>query len=487
MPDINNVVLVNPDVGAVDDHKVWRQTRNLPIRVGYTASILKNKVEKVSIIDMKLYSIPQFIEKIAAIRPDMIMIRAGLNVSSFSASTMPVTRKLIRAVKETNPGIIVVVAGPYPTIIKDNILNEKLVNKFADYILYGEEEIILPDLIDYLREGRNLGLFKGLSYRSNGQWKSNLESRFVENLDSLPWPAYDLMEVNKYLYHTVISGRGCQFNCSFCAVGEVAGGGQRLRSVKDVVNEMEFLYRTLGCKPISFYDENFFFSKERTIELCNKMLSRPVKFIWTVFQGGRVDKTDKEILMLMKKAGCFSIGFGLESADDVVLKNIDKRITVDDVKRTSKMMKDAGMRAKFFITVGNPGDTKESINKTIELVKEIVPDHLIPNMVVPYPNTRLKDWVERNAISLTDKIEDNFYTNDTFQVPQPTFETKDFSAKDRVKMFRKAASVSIGLSRLRPFLKRSLKYFLENSSFRFDLLKQLYYFIYFSSKRLLRL
>lgn len=487
MPDINNVVLVNPDVGAIDDNKVWRQTRNLPIRVGYTASILKNKVEKVSILDMKLYSTHQFIEKIAEIRPDMIVVRVGLNVSSFSASAMPVTRRLIKAVKEFDPKIVVVVAGPYPTIIRDRILDEESVNNFADYVLYGEEEIILPDLIDYLREDRDLGLVKGLSYRSNGQWKSNLESRFVENLDSLPWPAYDLMEINKYLYHTVVSSRGCQFNCLFCTAGKVAGGGQRLRAVKDVVSEMEFLHRTLGCKAISFYDENFFFSRERTAELCNEMLSRPVKFMWTVFQGGRVDKTDRETLMLMKKAGCFSIGFGLESADAVVLKNINKKITVDDVKRTSRLMKDAGMRAKFFITIGNPGDTKKSINKTIELVKEIVPDHLIANMVVPYPNTSLKDWVEKNAISLTDKIEDNFYTNDTLQVPQPTFETEDFSAKDRIKMFRKAASVSIGLSRLRPFLKRSLKYFLENSSFRADLIRQLYYFVYFSSKRFLRL
>ena len=487
MPDINNVVLVNPDVGAVEDKKLWSRARNLPIRVGYTAGLLKSKVEKVTIIDMKLYGIRQFRGKIAEIGPDMVMVRVGLNVSSFSASALPITRKLIRAVKELNPKIVVVVAGPYPTIIGDDILKEESVNKYVDYVLYGEEEIILPELIDYLREGRDLNAFKGLSFRSEGHWKSNTERRFVENLDSLPWPAYDRMEVNRYLCHTIVSSRGCQFSCVFCAVGTVAGGGQRLRSVKDVVNEMEFLQRTFGPRPISFYDENFFFSKGRTIELCNEILSRPTKFHWTVFQGGRVDKTDPEVLVMMNRAGCFAIGFGLESADDTVLKNIDKRITVDDVKRTSRMMKEAGMRAKFFVTIGNPGDTKKSINRTIELVKEIVPDHLIANMVVPYPNTRLKKWVERNAISLTDKIEDNFYTNDTLQVPQPTFETEDFSAQERIKMFRKVASVSIGLSRLRPFLKRSLKYFLENRYFRADLIRQFYYFIYFSSKRHLRL
>lgn len=341
--------------------------------------------------------------------------------------------------------------------------------------------------IDYLSEDRDLSLLEGISYKSNEQWQHNKGCRFVENLDSLPWPAHDLMEINKYQYHTLITGRGCEFNCSFCTTRKVSGKGQRLRSINDVVNEMEFLYRVYGQKPFSFYDENFFFSKSRLIGLCNEILSQPVKFNWRVFQGGRVDKVDRELLVLMKKSGCFSIGFGLESADEDVLKKMNKKITVDDIKRASKMMKEANIRASFFVTIGNHGDTTKSIDKTIRLIKDIVPNYVIVNMVVPYPNTPLKNWVDKdeNVITLRKECVDTFYTNDTFKVPQPAFETEDLSVEERIKMFCKAAAVAIGLSELKTFIKRSLKYFMENRRYRLDIIRQLYYFFYFNLKRLL--
>jgi radical SAM superfamily enzyme YgiQ (UPF0313 family) len=486
MTDICSVVLINPDVNIPSDKKGWRNVRGLPVRVGYSASVLKGRVENISIIDMKLHNLRSFTEKITSIKPDMVMVRAGLNVPAFSASTMPVVRRLIEEVKRISPGTRVVVSGPYPTIVEEKIVLDPAVGMYADFIIYGEEEALLPELIDYLRDGRDLGPLPGLSYKKDGIWKHNGGCRFVEHLDSLPWPAYDLMEISKYRTHTIISSRGCPFTCAFCATAKVAGKGERLRSVKDVVDEMEFLYRTYGPKILSFYDENFFFSRQRTLELCNEMLGRNLKFSWRVFEGGRVDKVDREILTALKKSGCLMIGFGLESADEAVLKNIDKKITADDVRRAAALMDEVGIKSNFFVTIGNPGDRKESVEKTIRLIKDIVPNYVMVNMIVPYPNTPLKEWAEKNGVVLSENYEDTFYTNDTYRVPRPSFETADFTAKERTALFRKAASVSIGLSELRPFLRRSWQYFSENKGYGADVPVQVYYFLYFRLKKLRR-
>src|SRR3989344_3743112 len=216
---------------------------------------------------------------------------------------------------------------------------------------------------------------------------------FAEDLDKLPIPAYNLLEMDKYEhpmlknknFSIVITSRNCPFGCKFC-FREMYGKGYRTRSPKLVVEELKLLQDKFDVKSIYFQDLEFCLEKKRISEICSLIVENRIKIEWGCTT--RVTSVDEEMLRKMKDAGCKFIAYGLETADEEVLNNLNKGITLEKVRDAIKITKDIGIKTVLTYMVGLPKDSDKAQEKSFETCKEIEPDVIGDGVVcIPYPDT----------------------------------------------------------------------------------------------------
>jgi radical SAM superfamily enzyme YgiQ (UPF0313 family) len=275
-----------------------------------------------------------------------------------------------------------------------------------------EGEVTLAELLERLEGGRDPGDLPGLVHRRDGEIKVNPPRPYIQDLDSLPLPAFDLIEdFDVYappLFHykerpvgSVITSRGCPYECTFCEK-TTFGNRLRLRSARSVVDEIELLVRRHGVKEISFSDDTFTLNRRRVYEIFDDVRARGLEFPWTCM--ARMDRTvDEPLLRYMRDNGCWYILFGIESGDPEILREIKKKIDLDDVRRIIDICHRLGIVSKGFFIVGHPRETPESIERTIKLACDLKLDYINVTINTPMPGSYQYEHVEEyGTIDISD-------------------------------------------------------------------------------------
>lgn len=301
--------------------------------------------------------------------------------------------------KKVNPKCLVVMGGPHViSMQRINRLDTIFEGGCIDFAISGEGEITLVELANALNTGKkDFSKIAGLVWKHDEKPVINKPRADIENLDELPFPAFELLKSKGYRrtpasfkrepVYPIMVGRGCPYDCVFC--NKIFGRRVRFRSVDNVIKELIHLKNDLGAKEIRFWDETLTLDKKYIMELCKKMISLRLNLSWTCY--GHVNTFDEEAFRWMKKAGCWEIDFGVEGGTDKVLKEINKGITVEQVRRDIKIVKKAGMEARCFFILGLPGDDEYSVKETINLAVSSNPDYAMFYLLQVYPGTRLWD------------------------------------------------------------------------------------------------
>lgn len=269
---------------------------------------------------------------------------------------------------------------------------------FIDFVLFGEADYTVLELCNFINSGRtDYEKIHGLAYRKVDKVFVNGARPFINDLDKLPSPVWDLVDMTKYHVSDfmwrgkgavpLITSRGCPGQCIFCATSQVNGRKFRAQSAERIVSDIEYLVKTYGVKYIVFVDDVFTIDKKRVQKFCELMIEKKFNIRW--FCLARVNSVDIGLLNLMKKAGCNWIEYGVESGDTTVLRTIKKGITIEQAKTAFLMTHDAGIKTFGTFMFGHPGETKESVERTIQFAIELDPDIAQFSIVAPLPGTEL--------------------------------------------------------------------------------------------------
>jgi anaerobic magnesium-protoporphyrin IX monomethyl ester cyclase len=303
--------------------------------------------------------------------------------------------EFLNEVKKINPKLKTVVYGNQSTFFaKDTVFKEGI-----DFGVHREAEFVIRDLVRTIDTGKDLRDVKGITYRVNGSAQTTDPQPFIRNLDELPIPDRTMLPagityfnpiVKRMPFTTMTTSRGCPAKCNYCSAPPFYGRIYRTQSAERVVNEMEKI-QSLGYKEVFFRDEVFNFKRSRVIDICKGLIKRRVDLSWIV--SSRVDTVDKEMLEYMKEAGCHMLRFGIESGDQKILDNIEKGATLEQARQAFKWINEVGLESHCHCMMGMPGETSETLEKTIRFVLELKPSTMTCGVCTPYPGTKLFDNV----------------------------------------------------------------------------------------------
>jgi hopanoid biosynthesis associated radical SAM protein HpnJ len=308
--------------------------------------------------------------------------------------------------KDANPKLKVAFVGPPVSINPEGTLRA---SKAIDFVVRREFDY---QVVDYAN-GKPLAELPGVSYRENGGFRHNPDGGFIENLDALPWATkiyqrdLDITRYNiPFLLNPFLSfytARGCPAQCTFCLWPQTFSGHRwRLRSSDDVAAEFGWAIEAFpNLKEIYFDDDTFNYRRARTIELCSKL--KPLKFTWS--STSRVT-TDYDTLKAMKEAGCRLLVVGYESGDPQILKNIKKGATIEMAERFTANCKKLGLQVHGDFMVGLPGETRESLRRSVEYAKRLDCTTIQVSIAHPFPGTEFYDYAQRNGLLTLDSMLD---------------------------------------------------------------------------------
>ncbi len=362
-----------------------------PLGILYIAGyLLKKSSHRVKVLDALLedMDIEALKKEVVEFSPDVV----GISAITLNLLEVLLTAK---AVKEVNPSIRVVVGGPHTSLYPHQTVSLEGV----DYVIVGEGEIPFHRLLDYLEKPKDsFPKDMGILSKEGGDVTPYVNF----NLDHLPFPARHLVPYKKYRsvvsthppFTTIMGSRGCPYQCTFCytAGGKIFRG----RTPKNILEEVKECIE-LGIYEFFFFDENFTLKKERVEEFCHLILKEGLKIYWDV--RSRVDHGERDMLKLMKEAGCQRIQFGVESGSQKILNRLKKGFSVEQAQKAFKWAKEAGILTYADFMIGNPDETMEDIEKTLKFAQKLDPDYVHFSITMPLPHTKLyQEALERGII-----------------------------------------------------------------------------------------
>ncbi len=374
---MTSVLLIYPFFKPRWDRSVFRFP---PLGLAYLAAGLIEAGHDVRLLDCT------FLRKKEAIKTAMDT-RAEI-VGIYCMATMVEDCRLFARILRPRCRLLVA-GGPLPTCEPESFLD------LFDIVVRGEGEITVRELMQAYTQKENWDSIPGIVYRSGKDIVWNESREFIKDLDRIPFPARRLLPNDAYIRYgkkkygysitTVMSTRGCPFHCEFCS-NVVFGGSYRERSAASVVDEIESVL-ALGYDRISFADDVFTLKKERVLKVCGEINRRNLNFLWECL--GRVDTLDEETALEMKRSGCRRIFFGLESGDERILELMNKKITPAMARTAVETARRAGLEVGAFFILFYPGDTDESVAKTLRFATALPADYLGLSMPYPLPGTAL--------------------------------------------------------------------------------------------------
>jgi len=326
----------------------------------------------------------------------------------------PAVVRMAQEIKRLDPAVTIIVGGPHVTGSPQTALYDGI-----SYGIIGEGEEALLELLDTLEAGRGPSSVENLIYRDGTGTRINGMRPFVKNLDEMPFPAWDLMNLEDYVdpvyfkgrHLAIFSGRGCPYDCTFCASRVTWRRKLRLRSVENVMDEIRHIVDVLGVRNLMFWDDTFAANKKRATSICNRIIEEDLDISYTVQI--RADASSDELIEALRDSGCAFAAIGVESGSEQILERIGKRETKEQFRDTVSAMKRANLPIIASYIIGLPGDTHETIRETMEFALELDADQSKFMILAPYPGTRVYDIaVEEGLVDPTsfEQMEDlNYY------------------------------------------------------------------------------
>jgi len=319
-------------------------------------------------------------------KPDLVGITA-------LTGTYKSAEIIAKIVKDFDPGIRLVIGGVHPTILPDEVINTDL----FDLVVRGEGENTFLEIA----KGEKKEDIPGLSYRDdNGSIVHNPDRPYIKELDAIPFPARDLYinEPESMDYGYIMTGRGCPFQCTYCASKKIWNRKARFRSEQNVIEELKYVQRTFGTRSFYFIDDTFTLDRKRAKRICQMIIDESLNIEWIC--DTRVDTLDEELLFLMKKSGCTRVKIGVESGSDRILKKIKKGITKDQIRHAVSLIRKARLDFTIYLMIGFPTETNQDVHETIDFARELDPKYYSLSILAPYPGTEIYDDVLKSGITL---------------------------------------------------------------------------------------
>ena len=369
--------------------------------------VLDKEGYKVKLIDAvaKNWSKEQTSDFAKQFKPDLVVIDT-------STPSIRNDVEVAEAIKQALPDVHINLVGTHPTYLPTETLR---MSASIDSVCRDEYDYTVRDLASALESAmdsrKKLTGVKGITYREKGRTRNTPNRPRIKNLDELPFVSEVYkkhLNVRDYFYAslqhpqvTILTARGCPFNCSYC--NSPFKASYRPRSAENVVEELEYIQNELpSVREVMIEDETFPAIKKRTTELCNLMVSRRLRLKWSC--NARVDM-DLDTMRVMKRAGCRLMCVGFESPSQTVLDGIHKGTTRDMQLRFMADTRKAGLLVNGCFMLGLPDDTKESINETVEFAKELEPDTAQFYPIMIYPGTEAYAWAKQNGYLTTEDYE----------------------------------------------------------------------------------
>ncbi len=430
MSKSSRIVLMHPRLdhlvqAATPDYIDENRGTTPPMGLLYLQAALENSNHESLLLDANVENLDykQAAKKALEFQPDLI----GLQAMSF---TLPDAYLQAKAIKELAPEMPIIIGGPHPTIYPIETVELPAV----DFAFAGEGEFGLIKFMDVLTQPEQWQNIPGLAYMEKGEARFNPSSGYIEKMDDIPLPARSSTPWQKYgsvlserdSMTIMITSRGCPFNCIFC---NRMGRRYRYHSAEYVLREIDEINK-LGIKEIFIHDDTFTLNKSRIKEICEGLIERNYDIVWEART--RVDCVDREMLALMRKAGCTRMSFGVESGSPHVLEKMNKGIELKRVEQVFQWCREVGITTLADFMIGNYGEKMEDIKKSQKLVKKINPDYAQFSICSPYPETPLYKLAIEKGIVKSDVWKE--FAKDPMSTFRSPVWTEYFTAEELVKI-----------------------------------------------------
>ncbi len=363
------------------------------LALGYLASALKKKKFAYKIIDCNIEQ--DYLNKIFSLAASFDYVGITATIGNIESAV-----SIAGFIKEKFPDKKIIFGGPQAAAIY-----KELIPEYCDIVVLSEGEHIVVEIM----QGKALSEIKGIAYFDKGKVVINQKREFINDIDSINFPAWEDFDLGKYRpvvkrrgyikqpFVLFLTSRGCPYDCVFCTKN-IHGYQLRLRSVENILAEIDELVNRFGVKGISIADDNFTFYPDRVKEICSKIIERGYKDIsFSVFAGIRSDIGDEEMFRLMKKAGFSFVAFGIESGSQKVLDKVSKRLDLSKVGKTISLAKKAGLYTLGFFMLGFVYDDYNSMKDTIKFAKSLPLDIAGFHIATPLPGTKYYNQLSAKA------------------------------------------------------------------------------------------
>ncbi|MFC1700637.1 B12-binding domain-containing radical SAM protein [Patescibacteria group bacterium] len=392
---------------------------------------------KARVFDLNLlkWDEREFLKRSVEFNPDII----GFSIKS---SNIIEVNRLAVLLSEKIKKAVLVAGGPHITLVGVDFFNK--IGSLFDYGFIGESETNFAEFCDKFSNNYDVRNVNGLVYNKNGQWSVN-SIEYNQQLDNINFPDYSSFVGIDYsvIHYPLLTSRGCPYQCIYCSVNKISGRRWRYRSPQSVILELKQAKEKYGIKYFSILDDNFTLNKQRAIDICDLLIKENINLKWGCPNGLRADSLDIELVRKMKQAGCDSVSIGIESGDKKIFDFINKGETLYDIKMAINLLREEQIKTTGFLIVGLPYDSIRATKNTLKFLKSLnIFGGFKWNMLVPYPKTFIWSWVEKNGRFLIDFTKSRHFNRNGIVV-DPTFETIEFSAKQRKRAFI-LANISTG-------------------------------------------
>jgi anaerobic magnesium-protoporphyrin IX monomethyl ester cyclase len=361
--------------------------------LGYLATSLRKNGHDVNILDCSLLnlSLDGFKKKILELKPEVV----GFKV--FSKDVEGISKQVSIVHKEL-PESKILIGGCHPSGVLDEIFDDF---PEADFAFIGEAENSFPAFLNYIDSKESYKNIPGLIYRNSDDNVHHTPQEFIEDLDALGFPAWDLIDPRIFPHAThgslaksfpiapIIATRGCPYRCTFCAVKNTMGHKIRSHSVEYVLEEIGMLYKDYGIREFHFEDDTFTSKKDFVIKICEGIMSRNMKIFWSCPNGVRIDTLDDELLTVMKKSGCYAFSVGIESGSEKIRKHMKKKLDTKTIEEKVKLIRKHSINVHGFFILGYPEETREDMEMSFEFSRRIPFNTVYFNIFNPNPGSEI--------------------------------------------------------------------------------------------------
>lgn len=390
------VYLIYPPSPVINrEDRCQQPTRDLivipplpPTDLMYLAAIAEDCGYEAKIKDYSFGG--DLVKDVKEFKPDFV-------VANIAMPTFKTDMEALARIKEVHPTVKIIVKGAPFLTYNTNVTYE---NPFVDYVIIGEAEMTLKDIL----EGAPNSEILGIAYTDNNMQPVKNDPRpFIENLDVLPFPARHLVDNSVYkrpdngkVQAVIKVSRGCPYHCFFCLATPVSGINVRKRSAENIIAEIKECVEKYNIKNFIFWSDIFNIDKNWTIDLCKKIIESGLKITWSA--NTRANTIDDEMAKWMYKSGCRLVSIGVESGSQEILDNIGKKITLDEIRHTVKTLKNNKIKIYNYFVIGLPWETEKTVNDTINFAIELDSNFISFYTATPLPGTKFFAYAMMNKL-----------------------------------------------------------------------------------------